>query len=165
LINGTSSNQSLGQTPLASNSVFNFWRPGFVPAATTQLGGRNLFAPEFQIVDEVSVAGYLNTMQTAIGNGIGSTPPGGSGPDIRSAYAGELPLAGDAEALANRMNLLLFNGQISATLRARLVEAVNSVTIPSGANVTQAQIDAARLNRVRIAVLLSMASPEFITQR
>lgn len=166
LINNTSSNQSLGQSPLASPSVFNFWRPGYVPPSTTQLGGQNLFAPEFQIVDEVSVAGYINTMQNAIGNGVGSTPPGGSGPDIRSAYATELPLANDADALVNRMNLLLFNGQISATARTRLLEAVNSVTIPVlGGNVTQAQIDAARLNRVRIAVLLSMASPEFITQR
>jgi hypothetical protein len=37
------------------------------------------------------------------------------------------------------------------------------VTIPSGANVTAAQIDAAKLNRVKIAVYLTMASPEFLT--
>jgi hypothetical protein len=39
------------------------------------------------------------------------------------------------------------------------------VAIPSGTNVTQAQIDTARLNRVKTAILFAMASPEYLIQR
>lgn len=156
-INSTSSNQSLGQSPLASPSVFNFFRPGFVPPGTTALGGRGLNAPELQIVDEVTTAGYVNTINAAITNGIGS------GNDVRATYAAELAIADTPDLLASRLNRLLLSGQMSATLRSRVVEAVTSIAIP--ATGTQAQIDTARLNRVRTAVLLVMASPEFIVQR
>jgi uncharacterized protein (DUF1800 family) len=162
LITSTSNNQSLGQSPLASPSVFNFWRPGFVPPSTTQLGSRSLRAPEMQIVDEVSVAGYVNTMQGAIANGIGVST--GGVPDVRASYAAELAVADDGAALVERMNRLLFYGQMPAVTRTRILEAVNSIAIP-GATATQTQIDAARRSRVNTAVLLSMASPDYLVQR
>ena len=155
-VNSTSSNQSLGQSPLASPSVFNFWRPGYVPPATTALGGRNLNAPEFQIVDEVSAAGYVNTINGAITSGIGA------GSDVRAAYAAELAIADNADQLASRLNRLLLAGQMSATLRTRVVEAVNSIAIPTTG---QTQIDAARLNRVRTAIVIVMASQDYLVQR
>jgi uncharacterized protein (DUF1800 family) len=157
LIGSTSSNQSLGQSPLAAPSVFNFWRPGFVPPATTQVGQRGFNAPEFQIVDEVSTAGYINTINGAITNGIGT------GNDVRAAYTAELAIADGADALVERLNRVLLAGQISTTLRARVLEAVNSIAIP--ATGAQAQIDAARLNRVRTAILLIVASPDYLVQR
>jgi uncharacterized protein (DUF1800 family) len=157
LITSTSNNQSLGQSPLASPSVFNFWRPGFVPPATTQLGTRSLAAPEFQIVSEVSAAGYVNTMQLITSTGIGSSN------DVRSAYTTELTLADNASGLLDRMDLLLFYGTMPQQLRSRILDAVNSITVPTTG--TQAQIDAARLNRVRTAVLLSMSAPEYLVQR
>jgi uncharacterized protein (DUF1800 family) len=55
----------LGQSPLRAPSVFNWFRPGFAPAGTA-IGAAGLVAPEFQIADESSVAGYLNFMQSAI---------------------------------------------------------------------------------------------------
>ncbi len=162
LINSTSSNQSFGQSALNAPSVFNFWRPGFTPPGTTELGSRGLLAPEFQIVDEVTVAGYVNTMSSTIDQGIGATPPGGSGRDVRSAYAAELALAGDAAALVERINGLLLYGQMSSTLRGQTTDAVNAITIPATG---QTAIDAARLNRVKTAILFAMASPEYLTQR
>lgn len=60
------SNQ-LGQSPLRSPSVFNFFRPGYVPP------GVGVTAPEFQLVNETTVGGYLNFMQDTIQNGI-NTP-------------------------------------------------------------------------------------------
>ena len=62
------------------------------------------------------------------------------------------------------MNLLLLYGQMTATLRQRLVDAINGVTIPGG-TATQAQINAALLNRAKIAVFLTMASPDYLAQR
>ena len=62
------------------------------------------------------------------------------------------------------MSFLLLYGQMSPMLRARIVERVASVASPGG-SATQAQIDAARLNRVRLAVYLTMISPEYLVQR
>lgn len=163
LMGSTSANTSLGQSPLTSPSVFNFWPPGYAPP-NTQLASHNLLSPEFQGVDEVSVSGYLNTMQSAIGSGIGSVPTNGTGPDIQSTYVQEVAVANDANALADRMNLLLLYGQMTSTLRQRLVDAINGVTIPGG-TATQAQINAALLNRAKIAVFLTMASPDYLAQR
>lgn len=157
LLTSTSASTSLGQSPLAANSVFNFYRPGYVPP-NTRLGTQNLTAPEFQIVDEVSVAGYLNTLQTTINTGIGSNN------DVRSTYAAEVAIANDPTALVERVNRLLLYGQMSATLKARIIEAVTGVAIPGG-TATQAQIDAARLNRAKLAIFMAMASPDYLTQR
>ena len=157
LMTSTSADTSLGQTPLAATSVFNFWPPGYAPP-NTQLASHNLLAPEFQGVNEVTVAGYLNTIQGAIGTGIGSSS------DIQSAYTGETAVANDATALADRMNLLLLYGQMTATQRQRLIDSINGVAIPGG-TATPAQISAALLNRAKIAVMLTMASPEYLVQR
>jgi uncharacterized protein (DUF1800 family) len=159
LMPNTSSNTSLGQTPLSSPSVFNFWRPGFVPPDSTEAGKRRLTAPEFQAVDEVSVAAWVNNIMSYIDAGIGSTPPNGQGRDIRPDYSAELALAGDPAALVARMNKLLFAGQMSATLASRINAAVTAITLPA------ANADAARLNRVKTAIFLSMISPEYLAQR
>lgn len=158
LLNSTSANTSLGQSALSSPSVFNFFRPGYVPP-NTRLGAQNLLAPEFQIVDEVTVAGYANTMQTAIGNGIGTSN------DVRSAYTREIAIAADANALADRMNRMLLYGQMSSSLRARIVESVNGVAIPAATGTNQATIDTALLNRSKLAVYMTMVSPEYLVQR
>jgi uncharacterized protein (DUF1800 family) len=163
LMTSTTASTSLAESPLTSPSVFNFWRPGYAPP-NTQLAAHNLLSPEFQGADEVTVAGYLNTMQSAIGSGIGSVPAGGSGADIQSQYAAEVAIASDAGALADRMNRLLLYGQMSATLRQRILDAVNGVAVP-GATATAAQVNTALSNRAKIAVFLTMASPEYLAQR
>ncbi|PZO06389.1 MAG: DUF1800 domain-containing protein [Alphaproteobacteria bacterium] len=157
LVGSTRANVSLAQAPLTAPSVFNFFRPGYVPP-NTRLGAASLTAPEFQIVDEVSVAGYANTMLGAIGNGIGT------GTDVRATYAREVAIAHDANALADRMNAILLYGQMSGRLRQRIIDSVNSVAIPGG-TATAAQINTARLNRARIAIYLTMISPEYLVQR
>lgn len=157
LLGTTSAPTSLGQSPLTSPSVFNFYRPGYVPTRST-LGTKGLLAPEFQATDEVSVAGYINTIQTAVGSGIGS------GSDIKSAYSKEVALADNVPALLDRLNLLLYAGAQSAGLRSRISAAVTGITIP-GSTASQSQIDTAKLNRVKLAVFLSLASPEYIAQR
>jgi len=165
LITSTSANTSLNQSPLTSPSVFNFWRPGFTPPATTQLGQNMLLAPEFQVVDEVTTASYINQMQDWINAGIGSTPTGGSGRDVRSAYSAEIALADNPAALVDRMNTLLFYGQMTPTLQTRLNAAISAVAIPTATTTNQAAIDTARLNRARTAVFFSLISPEYLVQR
>ena len=69
------------------------------------------------------------------------------------------------------MNLLLFNGQMPDALKTQIVAAVTSRSIPAAVAGTgstptnQASIDAAKRDRVNIAVLLSLASPDYLIQK
>ncbi|HEY0435723.1 MAG TPA: DUF1800 family protein, partial [Phenylobacterium sp.] len=154
LLTSTSDNTTLNQSVLFAPSVFNFWRPGYSPPET-RLGGLGYVAPEFQVVDEVSIAGYLNTMQAAIGAGIGT------GKDIAAPYTAEMALAADPAALAERMDQLLLYGRMSTDLRSRILSAVSGVALPPSGTARQAALS----NRVKLAIYMAMASPEFMAQR
>ena len=156
LIPSTSANTSLGQSALNSPSVFNFFRPGYSPP-NTRLGSAGLVAPEFQIVDEITVAGYLNTMQSTIDAGAGLTFNGAR--DVRSTYAAETALANDVNALTERMNLLLLNGTMSSALRSRIVAAVGGINVPATGAET------ALANRAKLAIYMTMGSSEYMVQR
>jgi uncharacterized protein (DUF1800 family) len=137
---------ALGQSPMRSPSVFNFYRPGYVPP-NTSIARSNLVAPEFQIATETSIAGYVNFMQRQL-----TAPDGG----LRFSYAAEVALAGDAAALVDRLDRRLTHGAMSSATRADIVAAVNA--LPSA---TPLQ----RLTRVKTAVLLTVASPDYLIQR
>jgi uncharacterized protein (DUF1800 family) len=136
----------LGQSPLRAGSVFNFFRPGYVPP-NTSLASAGLLAPEMQLTNESTVASWINFMQTTIRNGFG---------DVASTYPNELALAGDVTALVNRLNLLLCAGQLSPATQLTIRNAVATIsaTSPSG-----------QQTRVQAAVLLVMAAPEYIVQK
>ena len=136
----------LGQSPGRAPSVFNFFRPGYVPP-NSAIAKASLVAPEFQLTNESSVVGYVNFMQRAVAAGIG---------DVMPDYSALLPLASNAPALLAEINLVLAGGQIGATNLALLTAAVGSIA--SGT-------DAARLNRIHAAVTLVLAAPEFLIQQ
>ena len=140
----------LGQSPLRSPSVFNFFRPGYVPPSSALASAQSV-APEFQLVSESSVGGYLNYMQNTIQKGISS--------DLKAAYASELALVTDAAALVGRLNLLLCAGQLSGATQTLIIDALNATPV------TTTSTDAVKLNRVSAAVLLVMASAEYLAQK
>jgi uncharacterized protein (DUF1800 family) len=165
-VGSTSQPTVLGQSPLNAQTVFNFFRPGFSPPGTIT-GGAGDVAPEFQIINEVSAAGYLNTMQTAIGSGIGAPTLVGTVklPDVQSKYTNEVAIAASPQALVDRVNLLLMYGQMSAGLKARILESVASVRVPAPTGTNQAQVTTALTNRSKLAAFLTFASPEYLAQR
>jgi uncharacterized protein (DUF1800 family) len=156
----------LGQSPLNPASVFNFFRPGYVPP-TTAIAAAGDVAPEFQLVNETSVSGYLNFMQGVIRNGVyvnGADVPqagGGSvnGFDLTAGYARERELATDAAALVAHLNLVLAAGQIADGTVREMVAALNATPL------TAASAEGARLDRIAAAVLMVMASPEYLVQK
>ena len=142
----------LGQNPLSSGSVFNFFRPGYTPPGTA-FAAQGMVAPEFQILGENAAAGYLNFMRTVITTGAGD------GADVKSSYTSLVALANTPDALVNEVKLLFTCDAMSTATWTTIRDAVASVAIPtSGA-------DAALLNRVRLAVFLTVASPEFTVQK
>jgi uncharacterized protein (DUF1800 family) len=137
----------LGHSPLHSPSVFNFYRPGYVPP-NTSIASASEVAPEFQITTESSVAGYLNFMQSAIG-----TTTGVSGSDVKPDYTKWLTLAGDPAALADEANLVLASGQLSA---ARVGVVRDAIAAMASGTAAQQQL------RVQAALLLTLAAPEYL---
>ncbi|HTN48749.1 MAG TPA: DUF1800 domain-containing protein [Burkholderiaceae bacterium] len=139
----------LGETPMRAPSVFNFFRPGYVPP-NSSVAAADLVAPEFQITHEISVAAYANFMQTVIQNGVGT------GSDIRADYSNLNAIADNADALVARVNLWLTANSMSTATVASIRDAINA--IPMTAN-------NARQNRTQLAVFLTMISPEYLIQK
>jgi uncharacterized protein (DUF1800 family) len=153
--------KALGQAPLHSPSVFNFYRPGYV-APGTDSATSNLVVPELQLVNETSVAGYVNFMRDSISEGVGF--PAGEGlkrRDMQSDYKTELALAANAEALVESVTTRLTYGAMSAERRKVISDAVKNIAIPSGSSSSSA-VNAAKRQRVNAAILLTVAAPEFV---
>lgn len=142
----SSDSTKLGQSPLRSPTVFNFFRPGFVPP-NTALAGAGQVSPELQITSEVTVAGYLNFMQTVVKAGLADAIP---------AYTAERALLSDTTALVDRLNLLLTANQLSAATLAAIRTALASIAITSTAG---------QDNRMAAAVWMVMAAPEYLVQQ
>lgn len=144
--NTTSSLNRLAQSPGRSPSVFNFFRPGYTPP-NTAIATAGLVAPEMQITNEPSVIAYVNYMQTLIQSGTG---------DIRANYTDTLTRAADSAALVGEINTVLAAGQLSAATVTAIRAAVDSIGTTTTALLT---------NRVYTAILLTMASPDYLAQK
>lgn len=156
---------ALGQSPLRSPSVFNFYRPGYVPAGT-EAGQRGLHAPELQIAHETTLAGYVNFMRDAVAYGVGQWNAAQGRRDLQADFSAELALAEEPPALAERIDRRLFQGGMPPQLKDEIVPAVESIAIPAlrsnGSN-ARAVADAKRA-RVNAAIFLAVIAPEFIVQ-
>lgn len=142
---------SLGQSPLKSPSVFNFYRPGYI-APSTETGDAGLTAPELQIVNQAAALGYLNFMTRFIiqrdTDRVGTLVP-----DLTE----ELAIAADAAALVDLLDLKLTAGRMNATTRGLIVEAVEALPVRDNNS-----RDTDMRSRVRIAMLMTVASADYV---
>ena len=143
------SDTSLGQSALRSPSVFNFFRPGYVPP-NTAIASAGRQAPEFQLLNETTAAGYINFMQGMTRNGY---------IDVRPTYAALLPIAHDVPAVLAWLNLRLTANQLS-TETLTLVQAVMTAF-----NLTATSADNAKLDMLATACFLILCSPEYLVQK
>jgi uncharacterized protein (DUF1800 family) len=141
---------SLGQNPLRSPSVFNFYRPEYSPPGTVARAG--LMAPEYQIVHETSVTGNINFFQSVIERGYGWE----EGHIIKPRYERLYAFTPSADALTGEVDLMLFSGGMSAELRTGIIAAVNNVR--SGTTDWQKK-------RVQAALFVAMSAPEYVVQK
>jgi uncharacterized protein (DUF1800 family) len=139
----------LGQSPLRSPSVFNFFRPGYVPP-NTALATEGKVAPEFQLHNETSTSGYINFMQRVTRNGI---------QDVRPRYASLLPIAHDVAAVVDWLNLRLTANQLSSQTLATLATALATF------NVTVSSSNSAKTDLLATACFLVLISPDYLVQK
>ncbi|WP_394755572.1 DUF1800 family protein, partial [Rhodoferax sp.] len=156
---------SLGQSPLFAPSVFNFFRPGFIPP-NTALAIAKATAPEFQVVNETTVGGYLNYMQNVIRYGIYVPEPSQAEslfksylPDVTASYTAELALALDAAALVRRYNLLMCAGQLSAATQKIMVDALNASALTASSTNSQ------KLDRICAGLMMVLGCSEYLVQK
>jgi uncharacterized protein (DUF1800 family) len=141
----TDADTALGQMPLRAPSVFNFFRPGYVPS-NSALGAQNMVAPEFQITAEPTVVGYINYLAGTVNNAR----------VIKADYTYELTLATDAAALVAWLNQSLAGGALEAATVTLITQSVATIA---------ATTDAGKLNRVYAALTLVMASTDYLVQK
>ena len=143
------SDTSLGQSALRSPSVFNFFRPGYVPP-NTEIAVAGKQAPEFQLLNETTTAGYINFMQGVTRGGY---------IDVKPAYSDLLSIAHDVPAVVAWLNLRLAANQVSA----------NSLTVIQNMlslfGITQASTSDNKLNMLATACFLFLISPEYLVQK
>lgn len=176
----SSTSYGLAQSPLHSPSVFNFFRPGYVPPGTGLA-----VAPEFQIVNETTVGGYINFMTDIMRNGMKVPQPDKIDTnyvtpvlDIVPDYSAELALinntvSSDAEAtrvsgaLADRLNLVLCAGQLSADSLAVVKNALKLAMLQGQVanRITAASLEKIKLDLVVAGVLMIMASSDYLVQK
>jgi uncharacterized protein (DUF1800 family) len=145
----STSDTSLGQSPLRSPSVFNFFRPGYVPP-NTAIATAAKQAPEFQLVNETTAAGYMNFLQWMTRNGYN---------DIRPTYADLLPIAHDVPAVVAWYNLRLSANQMSADSLA-VIQAVLTAF-----NITAGSPNNLKLDMLATGAFLFLISPEYLVQK
>lgn len=139
-----------GQGPLQSPSVFNFFSPFYAPPGEIRDAG--LVAPELQIATE-----YQNTLVTNFMLyqcfGLNQTNQDRMPDDVYIDISEEMSLAGNADALIDRVAEKLLAGSMSPTLRDELAGMLE--LIPPEETVL----------RAAEAVYFVASSPEYALQR
>ena len=152
----TSDPMQLSQSAYKAPSVFNFYRPGFIPPAST-VGDAGLTAPEFQIVNTSTVAGYANFMTNFLFNDSNAPALG----NFVGDYSDEVAIADDATALVDHLDSLLTFGGASEETKTKIIGVLEEFPLadPNDPN------DGSRLLRARLGILMLMTSPDYLIQR
>lgn len=151
---------ALGQSPMRSPSVFNFYRPGYKPPRS-QLGSLNLVAPEMQITNETSVLGYANFVATILDEGWGETNAQTGKPDIQFDLTSLQSLDDGSDAarpqrLVDEAARRLLGSTLSADLNERVVTAIGTMPRTS---------EQQRRRRAAAAIAFVALTPSYIVQQ
>ena len=142
------------ERPFNSATVFNFYRPTYAPASGS-LAMRNMVAPEMQITDTSTVLDWSRFIQQTLERGGTGC---GNGARIQNFFTYDefWSESTNAEQLADKVLLLLAPGANRADLRPALIRSINSIPAATQAN---------RINRIKIAIMMTMLTPEYRIQR
>jgi len=154
--------RTLGQYPLSAPSVFNFYLPNYQPPGTISERNANatdgttlLVAPEFQIMNSNTALLTPNYMMDLIHNdGKNSRPNSGV---FSLDLTPQIKLASDPAALVDNISTILTGGMMSDRTRGIITAAVGKITPPNDPAVLK--------ERARMAIYLTMASPDYAVQK
>jgi len=161
--------RNYNQRALFSPSVFNFFRPGYVPPGTA-MAATGATAPEFQIINESSVSQWANFIEVYAPTGFYTRAPerqdivlvdsSTDGFDLIPDYSAEVALLSDLPALLRRLNLLLCAGQLSDETQQKILDILSLTAVNLGSMTPQQ-----KTSRVAAVVTLVMCSVEYLVQK
>ena len=147
--------EELRQHVFRPPSVFNFYPPDYpVP-------GTSLVGPAFGIHNANAALQRINFINYLVF--WGGSSPSSSVPEAVGTRINLEPFAdaaSDPAALVDRLSLLLLGEPLPSSVRGTVINAVTAYTIP-GSGASAQSIQDARINRVRQAAYLVMASPQY----
>lgn len=137
----------LGEVPMHSPTVFNFFSPDYeAPGAIAQNG---LDSPELEITTETTTISTANYLRNAIYGGLGPAAD-----RVTLDLSKDISLAStDAGQLVDHLNSVLMASSMSSDMRNIIVDAVNNIP---ASNPTE---------RARTAIYLVINSPEFAVDK
>ena len=161
--------QGLAQHPFSAPSVFNFYRPGYVPPGTDS-GAAGMTVPELQIVTAETIPAYMNFItffamastqhaDLSVYREIGGLTGVNFDPELARTsflpdYSTEANLADDLPALFAHLNLLLAGDALSQAAVDSFIDVVAGVPVEAS--------DDWRATRVGLAVALVMTSADYL---
>jgi hypothetical protein len=137
----------LGQNPLRSPSVFNFYEPTHSHPGHIASAGLN--SPEFQITNETSVIGISDFFHYVVRDGFNWE----QGKPLVPDYTSMAPLAATPRQLIDHLDLVMTGSGLSETLKAQLLTQLTRMN----ANVP--------VKRVTMALHLILTSPDYVIQK
>jgi len=156
----------LDQAPLDAPTVFNWFKPGFIPAG--EMTARGLLGPEFQLNNDSLIANTSNTFAgfyisfDIASPCVSSDVPFGN---VKINHAADLALAGSAnggaadpaDRLIDAYSKRFMSGQMSPFMRQTLLTYLNSIDSAWGADW--------KTQRINRALYLIFTSPEYMIQK
>lgn len=154
-----------GQRPLASPSVFNFFQQDYQPIGPVEEAG--LVAPEFQITDAQTIAGFVNGLYRWLFDNDLADEYDLFTNEVDAHYADEISsidLSGDItnttddklHILLDRLNMVLAHGRISAPSLNTITKVIKEFPSVSTTEKT---------DRIKLAIYLVMTCPEYLINR
>ena len=137
---------SLGQWPMQSPTVFNFFHVDYQPPGGIQSAG--LYAPEFEITTELSTVDTSNYFYDGSAYGFSTN----AGPRDMPDWSSLVAVAGNADTLANRIETLVLARPMSADLRSNIAKVL--ALYPTSTS-----------DGVRAVMQMLTSSPEFSVDR
>ena len=126
--------EEFNQDPLNAPSVFNFFKPHYVPSGL--LGDENLVGPAFQILNSYSAISGPQEIWRFIQEGF--SHPWREDIPQPFDYSEFIPFENDSDALVEKINILFCQGMMSEGTRAAIFEALTKLNaledLPPGVN-------------------------------
>ena len=160
----------VGQAPLNADSVFNFFKPSFLPPG--EMTTRGLLGPEFQINTDTIITNSTNNFfgKSSYLDLSDACDAGDTIGDVAINRTQDLALAGNgnggpgnpADTLVDAYNVRFMSGQMSPFMRKTLLDALNPV---GSSNYDNNHYPNWQFERISKALLLIITSPEYMIQK
>lgn len=155
----------VGQAPLNSPTVFNFFKPAYLPPG--EMAAAGLYGPEFQLSTDTLIVNSTNSTASKTWgfDVLDVCAPNDEIGEVKINRAQDAALAGStnggpadpATRLVDAYNLRFMSGQMSPFMRQTLLSVLNPISSADGADW--------RDQRVKRALLLIQTSAEYMIQK